>query len=300
MRGWEAMSIALLGRLKNELGNRLEVTPSPKLQLCASHKCGSVRPLDCPPERRGSTGWVRRDLFPAAEPRPGCAARGSRMSPTPPLLDRVPENNAKHPEIRMGMPARSWQAQRTSQGQPAVSTTARTRRCGTAGVKRESKTCVSPGSRRGAGNLEVEKTWKLGQNQKTNLLSTKSREFSRDPITVGMPHISEAVVSTHIKPMTVRWPTMMPIFWYRGRRVWWLVWPTAGENEMLKNPTHTPRGVWEVRGVYWCSCKRGANSGHGDARKRRGQWWFYLFYRDCPVRVPGKGGKKGGGGWEEG
>ena len=84
MRGWEAMSITLLGRLKNELGNRLEVTPSPKLQLCASHKCGSVRPLDCPPERRGGTGWVRRDLFPAAEPRPGCAARGSRMSPTPP------------------------------------------------------------------------------------------------------------------------------------------------------------------------------------------------------------------------
>ena len=63
-------------------------------------------------------------------------------------------------------------------------------------------------------------------------LLSKSREFSRDPITVGMPHISEAVVSTHIKPITVRWPTMIPIFWYRGRRVWWLVWPTAGENEM--------------------------------------------------------------------
>ena len=36
------------------------------------------------------------------------------------------------------------------------------------------------------------------------LLSAKSREFSRDLITVGMPHISEAVVSTHIKPITVR------------------------------------------------------------------------------------------------
>ena len=68
-----------------------------------------------------------------------------------------------------------------------------------------------------------------------------SREFSVLENFDGMPHISEAVVPTHIKPITVRWPTMIPIFWYRGRRVWWLVWPTAGENEMP--------GKWENFGV---------------------------------------------------
>ena len=38
----------------------------------------------------------------------------------------------------------------------------------------------------------------------TVLLGTKSREFSLGAITVGMPHISEAVVTTHIKPITIR------------------------------------------------------------------------------------------------
>ena len=46
--------------------------------------------------------------------------------------------------------------------------------------------------------------------------------------------------------------------------------------------------------MYLCSCKRGANSGHGDAQKRRKQWWFYLFARDGSPGT-GKRGASGGG-----